>query len=295
MTRQLVYLVILVLVVFGNSVTAEMAVTVYNGNLGVVSETRQLEFSQGVGRLAFRDVPAQIDAASVRFEVIDDEREVAILEQNYAFDLVSPEQMYAKYIDNQIELLDKDGRLYTGDLLAYSSGAVTLMDASGRVKIISMDNITETNFPLLPEGLITRPTLFWVYQSDYAGTLDCRVGYQTGGLTWNAEYVGLLDKEETSLDLSGWASINNTSGKTYQDAKLKLIAGDIHRAAPKIRRGWDMDAEMMTAAAAPCTPSRETPPWPTRRSNRFRFLNRPQPVWKKFIIIVLTGMRPTYR
>ena len=250
MSRRL-FSVVLACTAAVSGVTAnDMAVTVYNSNLGVVSETRRLEFENGIGQLAFRDVPSQIDAASVRFELVDSSRKVAILEQNYAYDLVSPEQLFARYVDHRIELLDKDGRLYSGDLMAYSGAAVTLMEESGQVKIISMDNIIETDFPLLPEGLITRPTLFWMYQSDYAGSLDCRVGYQTGGLTWEAEYVGLLDKPETGLNLSGWASINNTSGKTYQDARLKLIAGDIHRAAKKGGREFG-SVEMMAAAAPP--------------------------------------------
>jgi len=227
--------IIAVALIAAGAAADDLSVTVYNSNLGVVSETRNLEFSKGIGRLAFRDVPSKIDPASVRFEVVDQGREVAILEQDYAYDLVSPDQLFAKYVDSRIDLMDKEGGMYSGILLAYSSGAVTLMEESGRVKIVQMSNIVETNFPQLPEGLITRPTLFWNYQSDFAGPLDCRVGYQTGGMTWAAEYVGLLDSREINLDLSGWASINNVSGKTYQDARLKLIAGDIHRAAKKDR------------------------------------------------------------
>lgn len=213
----------------------EVAVTVYNSNLGVISETRSLTFNKGIDRLSFRDVPSQIDAASVRFEVVSPGRKVSILEQNYAFDLVSPQQMYQKYIDKEIELIDKDGRLFSGTLLAYNSGAVTLLEESGRIKIVLLENISEVNFPSLPDGLITRPTLFWVYESDYGGALECRVGYQTGGMSWSAEYVGLLSADESGLDLSGWASINNNSGKTYKDARLKLVAGDISRAAPPPR------------------------------------------------------------
>jgi len=249
MTRRIT-VAILISLLATSVVAQDLAVTIYNSNLGVISETRPLEFDQGVGRLAFRDVPSAIDPASVRFEVTEADHKVAILEQNYAYDLVSPEQLYAKYIDNQIELINKQGTLYVGDLLAYSKGAVTLRELSGQVKIIQMDNITETNFPLLPDGLITRPTLFWEYQSNQAGTFDCQVSYQTGGMTWEAEYVGLLDQRETKLDLSGWASINNTSGKTYHDAKLKLIAGDIHRAEKKRDRGF-VEFDRMTLAAAP--------------------------------------------
>ncbi len=225
----------------------DVSVTVYNSNLGVVSETRSLDFQKGVNRLAFKDVPSSIDPASVQFSVVGSGHAVNILEQNYAFDLVSADQMYNKYVDNEIELIDKDGKLYSGTLLAYGSGTVTLKDKNGAIKIVQLDNIAEVNFPALPDGLITRPTLFWLYNSDYSGVLPCKVGYQTSGLNWKAEYVGVLSSDEKNLDLSGWASINNTSGKTYKDATLKLVAGDIHRAAPQLRGGMSA----MKSLAAP--------------------------------------------
>jgi len=229
----------------------DIAVTVYNSNLGVISETRQLEFNSGTGKLAFTDVPSMIDATSVQFEVLDGQGDVMILEQNYAFDLVSPEKIYDRYIDKTIDLVDKEGNPYSGTLMAYSGGAATLKDASGRIKIVLMANIAEVNFPALPEGLITRPTLFWLYDAESAGSKSCRVGYQTAGMNWSAEYVGVLNDDESRLDLSGWASITNNSGKTYQDAKLKLIAGEISRAIqpPSIRGGRGM-ADMMTLEKA---------------------------------------------
>ncbi|MEA2030129.1 MAG: DUF4139 domain-containing protein [candidate division Zixibacteria bacterium] len=228
-------------------VADEVAVTVYNSNLGVVSETRTLDFNKGIGQLDFTDVPSAIDASSVIFNVIDKSGRVAILEQNYAYDLVSPEKIYSRYVDKEIELIDKEGKLYSGNLLAYNSGAVTLKEKSGGIKIVQLANITEVNFPELPDGLITRPTLFWRYSSDHSGPLDCRVGYQTSGLEWSAEYVGVLSENEDNLDLSGWSSITNNSGKTYKDATLKLVAGDIHRAHPE--RGRGIEKNMMTMAA----------------------------------------------
>lgn len=226
----------------------DVAVTVYNNNLGVISETRSLDITKGTNRLAFTDVPALIDAASVRVELPNSNNRLTILEQNYAYDLVSPEQMYQKYIDEQIEIVDEDGNLYTGKLLAYNGGAITLLDASGKVKIVSASKVTEVNFPALPEGLITRPTLFWLYNSNADGKLDLRVGYQTGGMSWNAEYVGVLNENETSLGLSGWSSINNQSGKRYENATLKLIAGDISRATQREPR---YERKMTLSAMAP--------------------------------------------
>ena len=216
--------------------TEDVAVTVYNSNLGVVSEVRSLDFEKGTGQVAFTDVPAQIDAASVRFTVLGSAGQVGILEQNYAFDLVNTSKIYSRYVDKEITLIDKEGKLYTGTLLSSDSRSVVLQGKDGAIKIVQMDNIAEVDFPSLPEGLITRPTLFWLYTSDYSGTLDCNVSYQTSGMEWAAEYVGVVNDDETQLDLSGWASITNQTTKTFADAQLKLIAGDISRAEAKGRR-----------------------------------------------------------
>ncbi len=225
----------------------DIAVTIYNSDLGVVSETRDLEFVKGTGQVAFRDVPDQIDPASVRFDILGN-RTVNILEQNYAYDLVSTDKIYARYVDNEIELITKQGNLISGVLLTAGGGAITLRDDSGRVKVVLMDNVTEVNFPKLPEGLITRPTLFWRYSSDHAGRLPARVSYQTFGMTWAAEYVGVLNPEETNLGLSGWASITNNTSKTFENATVKLVAGDIGRMPqPRPMRGG---AQMELSAKA---------------------------------------------
>ncbi len=245
---RVLYVFVFAALMVTSAASEEVAVTVYNNNLGVVSETRSLEFNKGVNRLAFSDVPSGIDPASVRFDILGGGR-VVILEQNYAYDLVGESQMYTKYIDQAIDLVGTDGELYSGTLLAYDDsnydtrGSVILRDQSGRIKIVQLEHIAQVNFPELPEGLITRPTLFWIYNSDTQGKLNAKVGYQTSGMSWSAEYVGVLDGEEKNLDLSGWASMTNNSGKTYKDATLKLVAGDIHRAQRVAARrgGYDME------------------------------------------------------
>ena len=228
---------LITLLLASSLVADEIAVTVYNSNLGVISENRNLKFEKGTNRIEIKDVPTLIDPSSVRFELLDREKKLQILEQNYAYDLVSPDQMYLKYIDKEIELVDKSGNLYKGILLAAGSGAITISEPSGRIKIIQLGQVTEVAFPVLPEGLITRPTLFWKYLSDFSGETTGNFSYQTAGMNWNAEYVGLLSEDDKNLNLSGWASINNQSGKSYSDAKLKLIAGEINRADDVFIRG----------------------------------------------------------
>jgi len=231
----------------GNLLADEVAVTVYNSNLGVIRETRALDFKKGTGKISIIDVPSQIDPTSVGFELKDKGKSVSILEQNYAYDLVSPDKIYSKYIDKDIQLLNKDGKIFDGTLLSYSSGAIVLKEKSGGIQIIRLDEILNTNFPDLPEGLITRPTLFWLYNSDFDGSAESYISYQTGGIDWTAEYVGILSDDENTLDLSGWSSITNNSGATFKDATLKLVAGDIHR-APEPRRGGMYGEEMQLMA-----------------------------------------------
>jgi len=239
-------IIIIGLTIMTATALADVSVTVYNNNLGVIRETRPLEFEKGLGRISFIDVPSLIDPTSVGFELADKNKSVAILEQNYAYDLVSPEKIYSKYLDKNIDLIDKEGNLYSGTLLSYSGGAVTIKGKSGQIQIIQMNQIVNVNFPELPEGLITRPTLFWLYNSGFTGKADCHVSYQTSGLNWTAEYVGILSEDEKALGLTGWSSIANNSGATYKDATLKLIAGDIHRAVPG--RGEERYAMKMAAA-----------------------------------------------
>jgi len=254
MRRTVIFGIMLLagLFVAGTAGADEVSVTVYNSNLGVVHETRTLEFEKGSGRVSFTDVPSQIDPTSVGFELVDRGKTAVILEQNYAYDLVSPEKIYSKYIDRKIDLFDKSGNIFGGTLLSFSGGAFVLRDDDGRVQIVRAEQVVNANFPDLPEGLITRPTLFWLYESDFSGRADCEVSYQTGGIDWSAEYVGILTDDEKQLDLTGWSSINNRSGATYTDATLKLIAGDIHRASkprlPMAPRAED--AVLFKAAAA---------------------------------------------
>jgi len=252
MFRKMAFLLSLSMMVLTIPSTAEdLAVTVYNSDLGVIRETRSLDFQQGNGRIAFTDVASRIDATSVTFELIDTTKAVEILEQNYAFDLVSPDKIYSKYIDQQIEVITEKGELFSGILLSYSGGYLIIRQADQTIRSIVQGMVRDVTFPELPEGLITRPTLFWLYSSDFTGKAEAIVGYQTSGIDWQAEYVGVLDDDEKLLDLTGWVSIDNRSGKTYDNARLKVVAGDIHRAQPEQRRmRMDWAETAMPAAKA---------------------------------------------
>ena len=229
----------------------DISLTVYNSNLGVVRETRNLTFVQGNGRIAFTDVAAQIDPTSVSFELADPKLAVAILEQNYAYDLVSPDKIYGKYIDQDIEIVTEKGELFSGTLLSFTGGYLVIKQKDGKIRSILQGVVRDVSFPELPDGLITRPTLFWLYNSNFAGPADALVSYQTSGIDWQAEYVGVLSNDEKTMELTGWVSIDNKSGKTYKDAKLKVIAGDISRVRQQpIYRTDMMEAQVMAMPKA---------------------------------------------
>lgn len=253
MFRQKAIILVLSLLVAAPLVAADkVALTVYNSDLGVVREIRNLTFQQGTGRIGFTDVAARIDATSVTLEMADQSKAAEILEQNYAYDLVSPDKIYGKYIDNNIDIVTEKGELFSGTLLSYIGGYLIIKQADGKIRSIVQGTVRDVTFPELPDGLITRPTLFWLYNSNFSGSAEAIVGYQTSGINWHAEYVGVLSDDEKTLDLTGWVSIDNRSGKTYKDAQLKVVAGDIHRAAPEPRGRYDymMETAMPMAKAA---------------------------------------------
>ncbi len=207
----------------------KLNLTIYNQDLALVREVRSIDFKKGIFETKFQDVASRIDPTSVHFKVPKFPDQVTILEQNYQFDLVSSEKILEKYIDKTIQLVTKQDKDYKGELLSYDGGGLTLKESNGAIRIISRAEVRDLLFPALPEGLITRPTLVWQLDSDVAGKQEAEVSYLTSGINWHAEYVAVADKDDKNIELSGWVSIDNRSGATYSNAKLKLIAGDIHR------------------------------------------------------------------
>lgn len=236
----------------------DISLTVYNTDLGVVRELRNLTFEKGSGRIAFKDVAAHIDPTSVSFVMADTTIGVGILEQNYAFDLVSPDKIYGKYIDQNIDIITEKGDLFSGTLLSFTGGYLIIKQTDGKIRSIVQGTVRDVTFPDLPDGLITRPTLFWLYNSSFAGAADAIVSYQTSDIQWQAEYVGVLSDDDKTLDLTGWVSIDNRSGKTYKDAKLKVVAGDINRARQPMPV-YDKEMTLRATAMAPSAGFEEKP------------------------------------
>lgn len=208
-----------------------VALTIYNQNFGVVRERRKVNVEEKIGTVRFTDVASQIDGTSVQFKSITDP-DAAVLEQNYEYDLVSADKLLEKYIDKPIEVLTKDGSRYSGTLLSFDGNQLVIRQAGEKTGIVMVqrgDNVKDIQFGALPEGLITKPTLVWKLATEKVGEQLIEVAYQTAGINWQADYNAVLNAKDTALDLGGWVTINNQSGATYKDAKLKLIAGDVRR------------------------------------------------------------------
>jgi hypothetical protein len=224
----------------------QVRVTVYNNNLALVHETRQMDLPTPAGLCSYRDVAAYIDPTSVHFKSVSNAAAVRVLEQNFEYDLVNADKILQRYLDQNVRLMSKQGNPIEGKLLSVG-GNVVLQAADNSIRILNNAEIVSTELPKLPEGLITRPTLVWQVQNTGPASQLVEVSYMTSGMSWHAEYVGVLDANDQNMDLTAWVSIENNCGATYKDAKLLLIAGDVHRAAPPphiMRKTVQMEAMM---------------------------------------------------
>ena len=229
----------------------ELTVTVYNQNLGLVKDVRSLELGTGTRTFRLTDVSAQIDPTSVHLVPRGGDG-LTVLEQNFQYDLVSADKVLERYLDKEITVIGKDGNKTTGTLLSFD-GASLVLNRNPGIAIVNRLEVKEIQFPDLPGGLITKPTLVWRLVNDGSATRDAQLSYLTGGLSWHAEYVAVVDESDKNLSWSGWVSLENTSGTSYPEARLKLVAGDVHRATPPpmpyVRTKLEAMATMGDAAA----------------------------------------------
>ncbi len=199
----------------------------YNPSDGIalVKETRNINIPAGIASLAIKGTSAFLDPTSVHLSDLSG-KSLSILEQNYDYDLVDGYKLLNKYIDKQVTV--KSGNDTTTGILLSSSGPV-LKTSTGVTVLSGYDKI---DFPSLPEGLITTPTISWLLDSQSAGSRDVEVSYLTSGLNWNANYVAIANADDSKIALQGWVSLRNDAGTTFKDALLKLVAGDVNIVTP---------------------------------------------------------------
>ncbi|MFL9711488.1 DUF4139 domain-containing protein [Methylobacillus sp. Pita1] len=227
-----------------------VAVTIYNGDLALVKDQRKVNLQSGLNALALRDVSAQIRPETALLRSLSGQLQT--LEQNFDYDLLSPEKLLEKYIGQTVQVIRTNP----------ATGAETVEQAyvlaANNGTVLKMGNRIETGvpgrivYPDVPENLRDRPTLVTQVNTRQSGPQDVELSYLTHGLSWQADYVAELNAAEDRLDLSGWVTLSNTSGTTYRDAKLQLVAGDVNRVAPPpAPMALMRKNEMMVADAAP--------------------------------------------
>lgn len=220
----------------------------------VVRQDRSMALAQGRSSVSFTDVASMIDPTTVSFASLSDPSGTRVIEQSYQFDLVSPDKLLERFVDQTIGVTIYHGdttQSLSGRLLSSAPGQLVLSTDAGIRVVTGYSGLT---LPTLPEGLITRPTLKWDVNAQRAGAHDVRVSYQTQGVTWWADYNLIFapgDDENTgTLEVASWVSILNQSGASYENATLKLVAGNVHR-APTPSHGM----QERWAAAVPATVS----------------------------------------
>lgn len=236
----------------------DVEVTVYNGGIGLVKEIRETNLSYGINNVKFIDVPSLMDVTSLRIKDINNK--AVVLEQNYDYDLISSEKLLEKYIDKNITLVLENGTI-KGKLLSipytsygqqynayYSAQNSFILQTDEGIMIIN-EPIKDIIFAGIPENLATKPTLSVSMDSKSAGKHDIEFDYLTGGMNWNANYVCVLNSEDKKMDMNGWITISNNAGTTYKNAKLKVVAGDIHRVRVTPKYAVDYATTMGNAAA----------------------------------------------
>ncbi len=208
-----------------------VAVTVYNVNLALVRETRTIDLDRaGVGTMRFMDVPSAINPRTVHLRGIDGAG-VSVLEQNYEYDLISPQKLLEKYVGKDVEIVeqadDLTTRVHRATLLSTEGGPVFRI--GDRIVLGQPGRVT---LPEVPDDLVARPTLVWTLRAPKAGTQEVEASYLTDGLNWSADYVAVVNADDTRAELTGWVTVENRSGATFENATLKLVAGDVRRITP---------------------------------------------------------------
>ncbi len=204
----------------------KIAVTVYNSGIGVVRDERKIILPVGESELKFMDIASRIKPETVQI----DGKNLKILEQNYEYDLLSPEKLLEKYVGKKIMLIQynpyKNERIpIEAELLSYNNHK-PIYKIEDEI-IINRQN-EEIKLPSIPKNLIAKPSLVWLLKNRLDTSQTIIANYMTKGMRWNADYVMVLAENEKSCDINGWVTINNNCGTTFNNAQLKLIAGDVN-------------------------------------------------------------------
>jgi hypothetical protein len=231
----------------------DLAVTVYNSDIALVRDVRELQLPRGGFDLRFMDIAATVNPATVHFRSLTEPSRVSVLEQNYEYDLLEPEKLLRKYVGRDVTLVRRraeNGQTREEEvkarLLSYNNGPVWQIGN----EIVTGLNADHIKFPELPGNLFTHPTLIWTLDNSGAGRHRVEASYLAGKLSWNADYVLTVARDDKAADLDGWVTLVNGSGTSFRKTKLQLVAGDLNRVRQVFSRAMEREARMADAAAA---------------------------------------------
>jgi hypothetical protein len=252
------------------TLAAQTAITVYNGNFGVVRDTVPLELQAGITEQSYSGVTTQLEPESVILRDPTGQVALSVVEQSYRGDPVDQNKLLQMFEGQTIRFLKTvDGKevIESGKIIRAPSTVMTTNQYGNSQQkqldpIIEVDGELRTSlpgtplFPSLGDDSILEPTLSWKLYADQAATIDAQLSYLTGGMTWKSDYNLVLPEEGDQVTLTGWVSIQNNTGTTFEDASIKLIAGDVNKVEDDNRRR-DKVMEMAMASRAAGAPEVE--------------------------------------
>jgi len=210
----------------------DLAVTVYNSDIALVRDTRNLRLGVGTSELHFMDIAATVNPASVHFRSLTDPSRMSVLEQNYEYDLLEPDKLLRKYVGRDVTLVRRRTENGTtiedevqAHLLSYNNAPVWRINGE-IVTGLSADHI---RFPELPGNLYSRPTLIWTLDNRGGTQHRVEASYLAAKLAWSADYVLTVARDDKGADLDGWVTVVNGSGTSFRNAHLQLVAGELNR------------------------------------------------------------------
>lgn len=235
----------------------ELAVTVYNSQIALVRDVRQVNLPRGEFNLEFQDIAATVNPATVHFRSLTEPGRVSVLEQNYEYDLLEPDKLLRKFVGRDVTLVrtrQQGGQTIeeavTARLLSYNDAPVWQING----EIVTGIHADHMRFPELPGNLHARPTLIWSLDNEGAVGHRIEASYLAGNLSWNADYVLTVGRDDKTADLDGWVTLTNNSGTAFRNASLQLVAGELNRVRQALGHNnlmMDGIAEARPTAAPP--------------------------------------------
>jgi hypothetical protein len=233
---------------------AELAVTVYNSDLALVRDVRNIQIGRGVSDLHFMDIAATVNPATVHFRSLTEPARVSVLEQNYEYDLLEPEKLLRKYVGREVTLVRTrlDGNTTRDEevkarLISYNNGPVWEING----EIVTGMPTNHIRFPELPGNLFSHPTLIWTLENSGGARHRVEASYLARSLSWIADYVLTVGRDDKTADIDGWVTVKNGSGTSFRNAQLQLVAGDLNRVKQELNAVMGDAVQERVAAAAP--------------------------------------------